>query len=94
MSSNDLAPLGCVFDGDNIQRDDDVAPDSFNDIDAVAFCLSYKGDVSDLGAKDRKHLYGCAIATLVACVGYGDDSPHAQQLAWDFLNGLEGADNG
>ena len=46
MSSNDLAPLGCVFDGDNIQRDDEVAPDSFNDIDAVAFCLSYKGDVS------------------------------------------------
>tara|TARA_Y100001938_G_scaffold33131_1_gene45469 strand:+ start:936 stop:1220 length:285 start_codon:yes stop_codon:yes gene_type:complete len=94
MSSNDLAPLGCVFDGDNIQRDDEVAPDSFNDIDAVAFCLSYKGDVSDLGAKDRKHLYGCAIATLVACMGYGDDSPHAQQLAWDFLNGLEGGDNG
>ena len=100
MSSNDREPLGCVFDGDNIQRDDDAlfnsntAPDSFDDIDAVAFCLSYKGDASALGAEDRKHLYGCAIATLVACMGYGDDSTHAQRLAWDFLNGLEGGDNG
>ena len=91
MSSNDQAPLGCVFDDDNIQRDNEFAPDGFDDIDAVAYCLTNRENLAALGAVDENHLYGCAIATLLAHMGIGEDSGHAHQIAWDFLNVLEGA---
>jgi len=91
MSSNDRAPLGCIFDDDNIQRDNEFAPDGFDDIDAVAYCLTNRENLAALGAVDENHLYGCAIATLLACMGIGEDSSHAHQIAWDFINILEGS---
>ena len=78
-----------VFDGSNIQRDDEHAPDGYSDLHAVADAvrlLADRGDPAPHGARDRDHLVGCCIATMAAVLSSPlQSSPSAHAEAWDFI---------
>ena len=86
-----------VFNDDNVQRDDLACRGTdYTDADAAiaALKVALSGDEAEArrrGATDCKHLAGCAIATLVACAGFGQKlmSPAVHNGVWAALDELD-----